>query len=180
MTLRAGWARLRRNERALRERWFPERQVIFREGARAYALRLRPGFQIVCAAALAIGTLWSAGATVSSVVTWGSAAIAEAEADRLRAAYGQLIDEVSQQHSKVLDITQDLEHYRSYLLTLLEQNQSLRRDLRSFANQLDGADGESQRTAAAEQALRDQLQGLARDLIGVSHRNELLQSDVSE
>ena len=42
-------------------------------------------------------------------------------------------DEVSRQHSKVLDITQDLEHYRSYLLTLLEQNQNLRRDLRKFA-----------------------------------------------
>ncbi|MBI3513810.1 MAG: peptidoglycan DD-metalloendopeptidase family protein [Proteobacteria bacterium] len=180
MTLRAGWARLRRRERELRERWFPERQLILREGERARALRLRPGFQIACATALALGVLWSAGATVTTAVTWGSAALADAEADRLRAAYGQLIDEVSQQHSKVLDITQDLEHYRSYLLTLLEQNQTLRRDLRSFANQLDGADGETQRTAAAEQALRGQLQDLGRDLVGVSHRNELLQSDVSQ
>jgi murein DD-endopeptidase MepM/ murein hydrolase activator NlpD len=180
MTLGAGWARLRRSERVLRNRWFPERQIILREGARAYALRLAPAFQIACAATLALGALWSAGATVSSVVTWGSAAIAEAEADRLRAAYGQLIDEVSDQHSKVLDITQDLEHYRSYLLTLLEQNQTLRRDLRSFANQLDGTEGETQRTAAAEQALRGQLQDLARDLDGVSHRNELLQSDVTQ
>jgi murein DD-endopeptidase MepM/ murein hydrolase activator NlpD len=180
MTVRAGWARLLRHGRGLQERWFPERQIILRERDRAQALRLRPGVQIMLAAALAAGTLWSAGATVGYLVNWGSAMVAEAEADRLRAAYGQLIEEVSQQHSKVLDITQNLEHYRSYLLTLLEQNGNLRRDLRSFANQVDSAEGETQRNAAAEQALRGQLEDLARDLVGVSHRNEILQSDVSE
>jgi murein DD-endopeptidase MepM/ murein hydrolase activator NlpD len=180
MTLRAGWARLRQHERALRGRWFPERQIIVRERERARALRLHPGFQITLAAALAAGTLWSATATVGYLVNWGSATLANAEADRLRAAYGQLIDDVSQQHSTVLDITQDLEHYRSYLLTLLEQNGNLRRDLRSFANQVEGAEGERQRSAAAEQALRGQLEDLARDLVGVNHRNELLQSDVSQ
>jgi murein DD-endopeptidase MepM/ murein hydrolase activator NlpD len=180
MTFRAGWARFRRVERTLRNRWFPERQIILRERDRVRAVRLRPDFQIAVAAILLVGSLWSAWASVGYVANRASMAFAEAEADRLRTAYDQVIDEVSQQHSKVLDITQDLEHYRSYLLTLLEQNQNLRHDLRSFANQLDSADGETQRTAAAEQALRGQLEGMARDLVGVSQRNELMQSDVAQ
>jgi murein DD-endopeptidase MepM/ murein hydrolase activator NlpD len=178
MTVLIGRARLRRHARALRERWFPERQIILREPDRAHALRLSPRFQITLAAALALGALWSAGVTVGYLVDWGSAARAVAEAGRLRAAYGDLIDDVAQQNSKVLDVTQDLEHYRSYLLTLLEQNGNLRRDLRSFADHVAGADGEIQRDAAAEQALRGQLADLARDLGGVGRRNELLQSDV--
>jgi murein DD-endopeptidase MepM/ murein hydrolase activator NlpD len=180
MTLRAGWARLRQGERALRKRWFPERQIILRDGDRVRALRLRPDFQILVATAAAVALLWSGWASVGYVADRAGLAVAEAEADRLRTAYGQVIDEVTQQHSNVLDITQDLEHYRSYLLTLLEQNQNLRHDLHAFASQLDGSDPEAQRTAAAELALRGQLEGMARDLVGVSHRNDLLQSDVAQ
>jgi murein DD-endopeptidase MepM/ murein hydrolase activator NlpD len=180
MTFRAGWARLRRTERELRKRWFPERQIILREADRVRAVRLRPDFQIAVAATAAAAILWSGWASVGYVADRASLFLAEAEADRLRTAYDQVIDEVTQQHSNVLDITQDLEHYRSYLLTLLEQNQNLRHDLLAFASQLDGSDPESQRTAAAEQALRGQLEGMARDLVGVSHRNDALQSDVAQ
>lgn len=180
MTPRAARARLQDLQRTLRERWFPERQIIVREGERARALRLSTGVQMTAAAVVFAGTVWSAGATVGYVANEVTVGLANTETQRLRAAYGQLIDEVSRQHSKVLDITQDLEHYRSYLLTLLEQNQNLRRDLRSFASVLDGSDGEGQRADAAEQALRGQLEGMARELIGVSTRNERLQSDVSE
>jgi murein DD-endopeptidase MepM/ murein hydrolase activator NlpD len=180
MTGRAVLARVKVAERVVRERWFPERQIIVREGARARALRLSPTLQMTAAAALLVGTLWSAGATIGYVANEASTAFSQAENQRLRAAYGDLIDEVSRQHSKVLDITQDLEHYRSYLLTLLDQNQNLRRDLRNFASALDGAEGESQRADAAEQALKGQLEGMANELAGVSNRNERLQSDVSE
>src|SRR5262249_29434256 len=158
-------ARLRDLERTLRERWFPERQLIVREGMRTRALRLSPSVQMTAAAALLVGSLWSAGATVGYITNEAATAMSQAENQRLRAAYGELIDEVSRQHSKVLDITQDLEHYRSYLLTLLEQNQNLRRDLRNFASALDGSDGEGQRADAAEQALKGQLEGMARELI---------------
>ncbi len=180
MTARAALARFVTAERAFRERWFPERQIIVREATRARALRLSPTVQMTAAAALLVGSLWSAGATVGYVATQTSAALSHAENQRLRAGYGDLIDEVSRQHSNVLDITQDLEHYRSYLLTLLDQNQNLRRDLRIFASALDGADGENQRADAAEQALKGQLEGMARELVGVSSRNERMQSDVSE
>src|SRR5258706_9525821 len=180
MTVRPWWVRLQEGERALRNRWFPERQIILREGEGVRALRLRPGFQIAVAASLLVAAMWSAAATVGYVTNRAPVALARAERNRLRVAYGQLIDEVSQQHSKVLDITQNLEHYRSYLLTLLEQNQNLRRDLHSFASQLEVPDGETQRSAAAEQALRGQLQDMERELVGVSHRNELLQSDVTQ
>src|SRR5581483_625067 len=180
MTLRAGWARLCRAQRHLRERWFAERQIILREGDRVRALRLRSEFQMVAASLLVVGSLWSAWASIGYLSEHTRMTLAESEADRLRTAYDQVLDEISQQHSRVLDITQDLEHYRSYLLTLLEQNQNLRRDLRTFASQLDGTDGESQRTAAAEAALRGQLEGMAQELVGVSQRNETLQSDVAQ
>lgn len=180
MTIRAGWARLRHTGRTLRERWFAERQVILRQGDRISALRLRSDFQMATAAALMIGALWSGWASFGYVANRETTALAEAEADRLRTAYDQVIDEVTQQHSKVLDITQDLESYRSYLLALLEQNRNLRHDLSSFASQLDGGDSETQRTAAAEKALRGQLEGMAQDLVGVSHRNEVMLSDVTQ
>ncbi|HUA55540.1 MAG TPA: peptidoglycan DD-metalloendopeptidase family protein [Candidatus Sulfotelmatobacter sp.] len=184
MTLRAGWARASRRARVLQQRWFPPRQIVVREADRAIALSLRPGFQMTVAAALAVGIVWSAGATVGYLVNWGGAALARAETDRLRAGYGQLIDEVSRQHSKVLDITQDLEHDRSYLLALLDQVTHPWRATpssgHSAATQAQGADGDAQRTAAAEQAVRGQLDDLARDLVGVNRRNQTLETDLSE
>src|SRR5262249_41868500 len=121
MTARPGWARAVERLRRLQERWFPARQIVVRQADRAIALNVRPGFQIAVAALLAIGVVWSAGATVGYLVNSGGAALARAETEKLRAGYAQLIDEVSRQHSKVLDITQDLEHDRSHLVTLLDQ-----------------------------------------------------------
>lgn len=180
MTLGALCARFRDRERALRQDWFPERQFILRGGDRVRALTLSPGFQMAIVAVSLVALLLSLGTTTGFFANRSAVGLAKAETDRLRIAYSQLIDEVSQQHSKVLGITHDLEHYRTYLLTLLEQNQGLRRDLRSFASQLELPDNEKQRTAAAEEALRGQLEGMERDLVGVNQRNELLQSNVSE
>ena len=174
MTFLAGWARARRQAHALQVRWFPPRQIVVRQADQAIAINLRPHFQIAVACVLALGVVWSAGATVGYLVNWHGAVLARAETDHLRAGYGQLIDEVSRQHSTVLDIAQDLEHDRSYLLTLLEQ----KRDPAGASSQ--GADGETERTAAAEQALRGQLDDLGRDLVGLNRRNEVLGADVSE
>ena len=79
MTLRAGWARFRRIERTLRNRWFPERQIILRERDSIRALRLRPDFQIAVAAVLVVGGLWSAWASVGYLANRASMAFAEAE-----------------------------------------------------------------------------------------------------
>jgi murein DD-endopeptidase MepM/ murein hydrolase activator NlpD len=175
----AQWKRFADRLAVAKERWFPERQIILRERDRLHALKLTSNLQTVVAAAVAGGILWSLYASAGYLVNSSLLTRSESEIERTRVAYHELIDEVAAQHSKVLGITRDLEYYRSYLLTMVEQNETLQLDVRSFASQLETAEAEKGRVAAAESALRGQLREVARELSGVSDRNENLQVDVT-
>lgn len=172
------WHRLRERAAAAKARWFPERQIILRERDRLHALRLAPDLQLGVAGLAMLGLLWCAYASIGYLVTETMLARSQDEIEKTRIAYHELIDEVAAQHSKVLGITRDLEHYRSYLLTMVEQNETLQLDVRSFATQLESVEAERNRVADTEIALRGQLHVMERELAGVSDRNENLQIDV--
>lgn len=162
-----------------RQRYFPERQFVIRERdhVRAFTLssRLQTGLAVAGCAAL----VWGVVATVGYGYTAYKVAVKSAEIERTRTAYHELVEEVSDQNGKVQTVMRDLEHYRSYLATMLEQNETLQLDVRAFSEQLETSEGGRRRVAVAERALLSQLRDMQRELSGVSERNDFLQTDVS-
>lgn len=165
--------------KSLARRWFPERQIVIREGVSVRALTLSTRMQTYTAAGVLVFGVWALVGSIGYGYQSYKVDKKNAEIERTRIAYHELIEEVSSQHGKFLSITKDLNYYRSYLLTLIEQNEGLRNDLASIHNRLEDSETEKERYASAEDALRKQLHNLESELTNLSERNDLLQTDVS-
>ena len=159
--------------------WFPVRQIVIREGSAVRALTLTTRLQASIAAVGLICVAWIVVGTAGYTYQTFKVDKKNGEIERTRLAYHELIEEVSSQHEKFMSITKDLNYYRTYLLTLIEQNEGLRNDLASIHDRLEDSETERERYASAEEALRKQLHGLESELTNLSERNDLLQTDVT-
>lgn len=171
-------ASLRKKLIALRDRWFQERQIIIRQDGHVKALKLSKNRQMAMAGLAGGLVFWSLLASGAYVIQTVQITKKSAEIERTRIAYHELIEEVTSQHDKTLGIARDLDYYRAYLLTMIEQNEALRSDLSSIANRLEDTESDRERYVAAEQALRGQLRDMERELTNLSERNDMLQNDV--
>ncbi len=173
--------------RRKRLEWFPERQLVLRERDRVRALTLSTNLQVGVVAVATVLAIWLTASSGAYVYHVAKVSRKNAEIERTRIAYHELIEEVSSQHDKVMEITRDLDHYRTYLQTLVAQNDALRQDMRQLSNQMAAVgvasatppEGEAQRLRAAEEALLGQLREMEREIASVNERNDLLQVDVN-
>ncbi len=165
--------------RAKLHQWFPARQLVIREGLTVRAVNLSTRFQTLIAAVSLILLIWTVAGTIGYTYQTYKIDKKNGDIERTRIAYHELIEEVSSQHSKFMSITKDLNYYRTYLLTLIEQNEGLRSDLASIHDRLEDSETERERYANAEEALRKQLHGIESELTNLSERNDLLQTDVT-
>ncbi len=161
------------------QRWFPTRQLVIREGSTVRAVTLSTSLQASLAAVALVLMTWAVAGTAGYSYQAYKVDKKNGEIERTRIAYHELIEEVSSQHQKFMSITKDLNYYRTYLLTLIEQNEGLRNDLASIHDRLEDSETERERYANAEDALRKQLHGLESELTNLSERNDLLQTDVT-
>jgi len=160
------------------DRWFRDRQFIIRQDGKVKAFSLTARRQMLLAGVASFAAVWFVATTGAYFYHTVKIASKNAEVERTRIAYHELIEEVSSQHDKSLGITRDLDYYRAYLLTMIEQNDLLRNDLNSIANRLEDTEDDRERYVAAEQALRGQLRDMERELANLSERNDMLQTDV--
>ena len=168
-------AALREAAARLRQRWFPDRLLILRTGDRMRSLKLTSAQQLGLAGCAIIGGLWTLGATIDAFYHRGVLIAKESEIARTRQSYHELVDEVASQNGKVQAITKDLEVYRSYLLAVVEQNQSLQRDVQAFGSEVRDT---ARAPARPADALRGQLEKVEKDITQLSERNDLLGDDV--
>lgn len=173
---RASWGE---RVRAAFWRPFQARQLVLREGDRLRSFHLSPRFQLILST-LGIGVaVWAVMATFALVRDNARLRDAVAEAERHRIAYHELMDEVSAQHGKVQSMTRDLDYYRAYLLALVDQTRDAQQQLTQIAGLSPLAESERARAAGAELALRGQLDEMARDLVGLNERNDMVQLDLA-
>lgn len=158
--------------------WFRPRQLILRDGDAIHSVDICSRVQKGVALVVMTGLLFTLFMTIGYFVQSHALAGKRDEVERTRTAYHELIEEIAGQQSKVNGITRDLEHYRNALLDLLQHNERMSSDLQQFAHRLETERNEKLSIAEQEKALRDQLQGMERDLSNVSERNDYLQLDV--
>lgn len=106
---------------AWRQRWFPERQIVLRQGDWVSALTLSSRAQTLGAGLLAGAGMMGLATVAAFLWQRHEAAVAQDAAAGARQAYVELLDEVSGQHGKMRGLVGELERSRAELLALLER-----------------------------------------------------------
>ncbi|MFQ5773328.1 MAG: peptidoglycan DD-metalloendopeptidase family protein [Kiloniellaceae bacterium] len=159
---------------------FVPREVFFRSGDRFHHFRISVRAQKL-AAALGVAILgWGLYASGSYVVQRSILASKEAEIERHKLAYFDLLAEVGEYHNQFAKITKDLEENQAYLLSLLEQNPEGRRNLATIQSRLKSSQTEHARVVLAREGLRQKMAQFESDLREIAQRNISLQSQVAK
>ncbi len=162
------------------KRWFPDRQIMVREGDRIAGFRVSTRVQAGAAGVVLAGALWALITTALLFWHGQELEIARADVDAGRSAYQDLVDEVAGQQARMQAITRDLEDYRGMLVTAFDDNQRLQHQVRSTTETLEMTEVDRHSVAAREQALRDQLVAVERRLFSMAERQEAVIADLGQ
>jgi murein DD-endopeptidase MepM/ murein hydrolase activator NlpD len=160
--------------------WFPDRQIMVREGDRIAGFRVSTHVQAGAAGVLLIGALWAVISTALLFWHGQELELARADVDAGRSAYQDLVDEVAGQQSRMQAITRDLEGYRGMLVAAFDDNQRLQQQVRTTSETLEITEVDRHSVAAREQALRDQLIAVERRLFSMAERQEAMIADLGQ
>lgn len=171
---------LRRSVAAFMERTFVPREVFLRSGDRFRLYRVSVRLQKLVATAAVVFLGWSLYASGSYVVQSLILASKQAEIERHKLAYFDLLAEVGEYHNQFAKITKDLEENQSYLLSLLEQDPERRANLTAIQRRLKNSATEHARVVIARDGLREKMQQFESDLREIAERNVSLKSEVAK
>lgn len=101
------------------------------------------------------------------------------EVDNLKAAYRQLQSESAESQMRYRLITQQLEAKHAYLLSVLQQNNTLRENIGQMRSELQNSEEERRTTTASREALLMELSQLESFMKTVSSEKESLVSSLS-
>ncbi|TAD92009.1 MAG: hypothetical protein EAZ99_01420 [Alphaproteobacteria bacterium] len=159
-------------------RWFPDRQIMVRQGDRISGFRVSTTVQASLATLVLGGTVWALVTTALLIWNGRQLETALADVDAGRSAYQDLAEEVSGQQARMQTITRDLEGYRGMLVSVLDENARLQDHLRNVNETLESTESERATTEQREQRLRDQLQAMERQLGQMSERQDTIIFDL--
>ncbi|RMD64502.1 MAG: hypothetical protein D6826_02275 [Alphaproteobacteria bacterium] len=170
---------LRQRIATFRDQAFVPREIFFRSGDRFHHLRVSTRVQKLAAGMIGLFVAWSVYATGSYVVTRMVLADKNAQIERHRLAYFDLLSEVGEYHNQFARITKDLEENQTYLLSLLEQDPQGRKRLADIQQRLKESRTEHARVVIAREGLRQKMEQFQNDLRDIAKRNKSLQSRVT-
>lgn len=186
MVTKPGFDPAREERRTLMDHWrdfsdrvFVYREILIRSNDRVRYIRLYPWFQKSVAAVALVGLSWVAYSTVSFVFHERVVAGKVEEIDQAKRAYFDLLGEVSEYHAQFSQITRDLEENQSYLLELIENENSNGGTLGALADRLNDPSDARARVVLARESLRTKLESFEDELRDIAGRNAELQQQVS-
>ena len=181
-----GYDPARKERRTLADLWrdfsdraFVYREILIRSNDRVRYIRLYPWFQKSVAAAALVGLSWVTYSSVSFVFHEQVVAGKVEEIDVAKRAYFDLLAEVSEYHAQFSQITQDLEENQSYLLELIETENTEGQGLGGLAGRLNDPSDARARVVLARESLRTKLESFEDELRDIAGRNAELQEQVS-
>lgn len=168
-----------RLERVL-NRAFPERQIHLRSGGRVAFLRISPRFQMVCMAVLAGLISWGAFTTVAFSLHDQVLAAKDTQVATAKLAYQSLLQEVASYQKRFSAVARDLEENHSLMLSLVEQNTVLQKNLRSAEGELRLTKAEQQEVVSTSESLKSKLHELHENIQNLTSNNFQLRDDLDE
>ena len=142
----------------LLDRIFIEREIFLRANDKVRYLRFSPRLQQVSLLSVFGLLAWLAYSSAGVIFQQDTIAAKNAEIERHKLAYVELLSEVGEYHDQFARLTQNLEANQAHLLGLLEDHPDGAADSTSVRQRLATSDSERARLAIARDALRNRLE----------------------
>jgi len=160
-------------------RLFPERQIHFRTHGRVSFARLTHRTQIFILALFLGAASWAGFTTYTFVMNEELMAAKDNKIASVRLAYRSLLREVANYQHKFAAITKDLEENHGLMLTLVQQNAGLQRNLKTVELELKSTEQERQQIVNVRERLTDQLARVEDEMRQLSGHNFTLKGNLN-
>ena len=157
---------------------FPERQIHLRTRGRIRFFKIPQWVQVSTAVFAVLFTGWVGYSTFSyiqhdEIVGAKNTQIADA-----RKAYDDLLSDVTAYQRRFAELTRELEDNHNLMLSLVERNATLQRNLSTVEKRLENTESERENVAGAREVLRDKLSRLEGDMRSLSTKNFSLRDNL--
>lgn len=164
----------------LLDRIFIEREVFLRANDKVRYLRFSPRLQQISLVSVFFLLAWLTYSSAGVVFQQDTIDAKNAEIERHKLAYFELLSEVGEYHDQFARLTQNLESNQAHLLALLEDHPDGAVESNSVRDRLSTSDSERARLAIARDALRNRLEEFDSELGLMAARDAELESEVAK
>ncbi|MEX0692835.1 MAG: peptidoglycan DD-metalloendopeptidase family protein [Rhodospirillales bacterium] len=160
------------------DRAFPERQIHLRTKGRIRFFRIPQALQIITSLLIIASAGWVSFSTFSfiehdKIVGTKNSQIADA-----RQAYDDLLSDVNSYQRRFVELTRELEDNHNLMLSLVERNATLQRNLSTVEKRLQNTETDRENVADAREVLRGKLTSLENDMRSLSTKNFSLRDNL--
>ncbi len=159
---------------------FPERQIHLRTGGRVTFLNISPRLQMVFVSIFAALISWGAFTTITYSLHDQVLAAKDMQVATAKLAYQSLLQEVASYQKRFSAVARDLEENHSLMLSLVEQNTTLQKNLRNAEGELRLTKAEQQDVVSTSEGLKSKLHELHENIQNLTNNNFRLQDNLDE
>ena len=163
---------------ALLYKTFPERRIHVRTGERLRFLVIPTYAQVAGFFVIILTFSWVSFSSYMVVEHGQIVALKEAQIAGARNAYEELLGEITEYQKKFTVITKDLEQNHNLMLSLVERNTVLRKNLSTVQSRLSETENDRVNIAQARQQLKDDLSKLKENMQQMTSKNYLLRDNL--
>lgn len=160
-------------------RVFPERQIHLRTRGHIRFFRIPQWCQISVAVTALACTGWVSYSTVSYIEHDEIVIAKDTQIADARKAYDDLLSDISVYQRRFAELTRELEDNHNLMLSLVERNATLQRNLSSVERKLRDTETEREDVADAREKLRGKLTSLEEDMRSLSNKNFSLRDNLT-
>ncbi len=169
------WQRFRR----FINRTFPERQIHLRTRGRIRFFRIPQALQLSTLAAAIITSSWFGYSTFSYIEHDEIVVAKDSQIADARRAYDDLLSDVTAYQRRFAELTRELEDNHNLMLSLVERNATLQRNLTTVERRLESTETERETVASARENLKGRLSRLEGEMHSLSNKNFSLRDNLS-
>lgn len=160
------------------DRAFPERQIHLRTKGRIRFFRVPQLIQVFVSLLIIASAGWVSYSTFSfikhdTIIGAKNSQIADA-----RQAYDDLLSDVNSYQRRFVELTRELEDNHNLMLSLVERNATLQRNLSTVEKRLENTETDRENVADAREVLRGKLSNLENDMRSLSTKNFSLRDNL--
>lgn len=169
------WKRFRR----FINRTFPERQIHLRTRGRIRFFRIPQALQLSTLAVAVVATTWFGYSTFSYIEHDEIVVAKDTQIADARRAYDDLLSDVTAYQHRFAELTRELEDNHNLMLSLVERNATLQRNLTTVERRLESTETERESVASARERLKGKLALLEGEMHSLSNKNFSLRDNLN-
>lgn len=161
-------------------RTFPERQIHLRTRGRIRFFRIPQALQLTTLATAVVTSSWFGYSTFSYIEHDEIVVAKDTQIADARKAYDDLLYDVTAYQRRFAELTRELEDNHNLMLSLVERNATLQRNLTTVERRLQSTESERENVASARESLKGKLAHLEGEMHSLSNKNFSLRDNLND